>query len=522
MSNRPGETAELLKRINFLEKQANDFERLNKVLGKVCATLQVDDLLERILEEVLQLCNADQGTVLLFGSSEQTMKTLIRQGEAEKEQLDHYLNTLLSGWVSRHKRPLLTNDLRETFGQTHVDEKYCDVLSAMSVPLRLKSEIIGVVNLISLSSAHKFSDRELNLMRLFAEQCTQFIENARLHEKLFAETVRLKREVKDRYALHGIIGQSPKMREVFELLERVIPTEGRVILQGESGTGKELVARIIHYGGPREDKPFVAVDCGALPPNLLESELFGYTKGAFTGATADKKGLFEEANSGTLFLDEIANMPVEIQVKFLRAVQEGEIRPLGSTKVKKVDVRIIAAAGENLRNRVDAGEFRQDLFYRLNVVTVALPPLRERREDIALLADSFLKKQTTNYGKKIPGFMPETIAALEAYSWPGNVRELQNVVERMVLLAARITDYLSCDLLPDEVRHHQLQRQSSPAPEEIPDLDMKTKRSQYEKQMLLRALETHGWNQSAAARELGVHEKTIRNKIKKYGLARFG
>ncbi|NIV71635.1 AAA domain-containing protein [Candidatus Saccharibacteria bacterium] len=217
-------------------------------------------------------------------------------------------------------------------------------------------------------------------------------------------------------------------------MERIIPTDVRVLLEGESGTGKERIARIIHYNGPRQNAPFVAVDCGALPASLLESELFGYVKGAFTGAEKDRKGLFEEANTGTLFLDEIANMPSEIQAKFLRAIQEGEIRPVGSSQVVKVNVRIIAAVSGDLKAKVDKGEFREDLFYRLNVVNFPLPPLRERKEDIAMLAHHFLKQMNEKYDKKIKGFKPNTIAALESYPWPGNIRELEHAIERAVVL----------------------------------------------------------------------------------------
>jgi Nif-specific regulatory protein len=280
---------------------------------------------------------------------------------------------LLAGWISQHHKPLLTNNVVETLGPENLPAKYRDLASILSVPLELHGTSLGVINLVSLTAGQKFGERELRLLEILAAQAAQFIANARLHEKLFDENLRLRQEVQNKYSSHGIIGHSPKMQEMFALLERVIPTEGRVLLEGESGTGKELVARVIHYNGPRQEKPFVAVDCGALPANLLESELFGYIKGAFTGALRDKKGLFEAANGGTLFLDEIVNMPLEIQSKFLRAIQEGEIRPLGSTQVRKVDVRIIAAASRNLRTEVQAGRFRQDLFFRLNVVNIPLP-----------------------------------------------------------------------------------------------------------------------------------------------------
>ncbi|MFQ6003533.1 MAG: sigma-54 interaction domain-containing protein, partial [Candidatus Zixiibacteriota bacterium] len=321
----------------------------------------------------------------------------------------------------------------------------------------------------------------------------------------------------EKYAFHGIIGNSPKMQEVFTLLERVIPTEGRVLLEGESGTGKELIARVLHYGGPRKDGPFVAVDCGALPASLLESELFGYLKGAFTGAHQDKKGLFEEAHGGTLFLDEIVNMPNEVQTKFLRAIEEGEIRPLGSTQIKKVDVRIIAAASDNLRAQVEASRFREDLYYRLNVVNISLPPLRERTEDIAILANHFLNKMAEKYGKTVKGYKTETITYLENYAWPGNVRELENAVERMAILAEENLDYIPPDLLPQEIRPQGFEP-ASPLLKNLPSNNIKTKKNIYEKGIILEALMQQNWNQSAAARALGIAESTLRYKMQKYGI----
>ncbi len=352
------------------------------------------------------------------------------------------------------QKAALTDNLAETFGPEQIKAKYHTIASALSVPLQqlTRGEIIGVINVLLLDQSQKFGERELRLMGILASQCAQFIANARLHGEVFAEAKRLRQEVQDKYAFHGIIGYSSKMQEMFALLERIIPTEGRVLVEGESGTGKERIARVIHYSGPRASAPFVAVDCGALPANLLESELFGYVKGAFTGAQRDKKGLFEEANKGTLFLDEIVNMPLEVQAKFLRAIQEGEIRPLGSTQVRKVDVRIIAAASLNLRTQVEARKFRPDLFYRLNVVNIALPPLRQRQEDIAILANHFLNKMAEKHGKKITGFKPETGAYLESYNWLGNVRELENVVERTVILAEPQLEYVTPELLPAEIR----------------------------------------------------------------------
>ncbi len=429
------DTAKLLETVQLQEKQIQEFERLNTILGNIFSTMNVDETIQRITQGAMELCNADQASISLIGSPKRNEAlTLIREGEASDEKLDSYLNKLLVGWVSRNNQALLSQDLNETFGEDNVLPRHRDITSVMAVPLVQHEKMIGVINLITQKTGKLFQENHLQLMKLLVPQCAQFIANARLHETLFEETIRLKKQIRDKYEFQGIIGRSPKMQAVFSLLESIIPTDVRALIQGESGTGKERIARAIHYSGPHKDAAFVAVDCGALPANLLESELFGYMKGAFTGANRDHKGLFEEADGGTLFLDEIGNMPPEIQVKFLRAIQEGEIRPLGSSRTKKVDVRIIAATNEDLQEQVKTGEFRQDLYYRLNVVNIPLPPLRERKEDIAILANHFLEQAKTRYKKRIGGFNPEAIAHLENYTWPGNIRELENTIERAVVL----------------------------------------------------------------------------------------
>lgn len=502
--------------LETLRQQLEDYERLHDILQTIGSSLQVDEILQRIIVEAITLCRAEQGAITLFDpTSPQAAKTLIRQAKAAAGKLDHFLNNLLAGWVADHKAPLLTQNLSETFGPRLMQSKYGEIGAALSVPLEWRGAMLGVINLVAMTGGHLFREREKNLMQLLAAQCAQFIVNARLHEALFAETARLRQEIQEKYAFHGIIGHSLKMQAVFKLLERLIPTEGRVLLEGESGTGKERIARVLHYNGPRQEQPFVAVDCGAIPANLLESELFGYVKGAFTGAAQDKKGLFEEANGGTLFLDEIANLPQEVQVKFLRVMQEGEFRPLGATQVRKVDVRIISAASGNLRAQVSAGKFRQDLFYRLNVVNVLLPPLRERKDDIIILADHFLAKMMERHRKLLKGFAPEVIADLEDYAWPGNVRELENVVERMVILAEPNREYLTRDLLPTEIQLAAVLNDETHA---TPPTSIRRKRDEQEKKILLETLLKNNWNQSAAARDLGMHEKTIRYRMQKFGI----
>lgn len=518
ISSKTNEAEALHEQTQRLQEQLCDCERLHRVLQTICSSLQVDEILKQIIDEAMSLCHAQQGTIMLFEPAQnESVKTLIRHGEGAGNKLDHYLNNLLAGWHTQNNTPLLTHNLIETFGVENVPVKYRDVASVLSVRLELRDTRIGVINLLVLMPEHVFGERERALMEVFAKLCAQFVTNARLHESLFAETERLREEVRDKYSFHGLIGHGPKMQALFALLQKIIPTEGRVLLEGENGTGKERVARIIHYNGPRKDKPFLAIDCGALPANLLESELFGYVKGAFTGALRDKKGLFEAAEGGTLFLDEMVSMPLETQNRFLRAIQEGEIRPLGSTQVRKVDVRIITAASKNLRAEAEAGRFRQDLFYRLNVVSITLPPLRERTEDISLLSHHFLRQATKKYGKRLISFTPETLASLEAYAWPGNVRELEHVVERMVILADNEAEYITPDALPLEIQP-KTNAELDPALTQKPSTGVRTMKDAYEKMLFYEALVKHNWNQSAAARVLEIHEATLRFKMKKFGI----
>jgi transcriptional regulator with PAS, ATPase and Fis domain len=305
------------------------------------------------------------------------------------------------------------------------------------------------------------------------------------------------------------------MQQVFAMLQRVFPGETRILIGGESGTGKELIARTIHYNGPRKDKNFVAIDCGALPENLLESELFGHVKGAFTGAIRDKKGLFEIADGGTLFLDEVANTSLQFQARLLRAIQEGEFKPVGATGTKKVDVRVIAATSSDLQQKIAAGEFREDLFYRLNVLFINLPPLRERREDIRLLSEHFLKNFATKTRKNCRLLTKETLGLLENYTWPGNIRELENVIERAVALALPEDTSIIPELLPQHITG------------EPPEVSLAATQSGgqlndavdfLERRLISEALAKCDGNRTEAAKALGTTRQTLLAKIKKYGL----
>ncbi|HEX5749244.1 MAG TPA: sigma-54 dependent transcriptional regulator [Archangium sp.] len=328
----------------------------------------------------------------------------------------------------------------------------------------------------------------------------------------------------DAKARAAIIGESPQLQEVFKIIDKVADTPSTVLINGESGTGKELIASALHGASSRRDKPFIKINCAAIPHNLLESELFGYERGAFTGAVTSKPGRFELADGGTLFLDEIGEIPVEMQVKLLRALQEGEFERVGGIKTTRVDVRLIAATNRDLQAEIEAGRFRKDLYYRLAVVPIVLPPLRERRTDIPMLAGHFVEKYNRKLNKKIESISDDAMALLQAYNWPGNIRELENLIERVLLFADGPS--ITAKDLPDPVR----QGSGTPAPAlSAAPLEASTgegglkdivrmKAAELEKDLITKALEETGGNVTRAARLLQISRKSLQTKMKEFGL----
>jgi len=331
-------------------------------------------------------------------------------------------------------------------------------------------------------------------------------QKALKHRRLLLENRNLRTQLAGQRADRTLIGRSPGMLSVLGLIDKLAPRDTTVLITGESGTGKELIARTLHDRSPRSEGPFVAINCSALPETLLESELFGHEKGAFTGATSRRRGVFAQADGGTLLLDEIGTMPPGLQTRLLRVLEEGRIRPVGAEKELAVNVRILAATNADLQALIHQGTFRKDLYFRLNVVTIAIPPLRQRREDIALLTRHFLKRFAgRSRAKKLA---PETLARLERYAWPGNVRQLANVLERACLLAEK--DGITLDLLPEEILSGRADPVSPLPPGETRTL------AELEKEHIRRTLEATGWQKSAAAKHLGISRRTLYNKMRLY------
>lgn len=342
------------------------------------------------------------------------------------------------------------------------------------------------------------------------------IRRALEHIRLSREVSLLKQQLEEKYDFKNIIGVSPKMKRLFEQIRRVAPTNATILVQGESGTGKELIVNAVHYLSPRKDKPFVAVNCSAIPYNLLESELFGYEKGAFTDAKERRIGKFEQADRGTLFLDEIGEIPLGAQVKLLRVLEERSITRLGGSTSIPVDIRIITATNKNLEDEVNNEAFRMDLLYRLNVFTIIVPALRERKEDIPLLIDHFIDKNKKRINSSIEGISKSTLIALQDYHWPGNVRELENVIESAMILACG--EIIQLEQLPLRIRGYpeitgEMDVENNGLEEQIKQLV-----ARIEKELILNALEKCGSNRTLTAEYLNISRKTLFNKMKRYGL----
>lgn len=420
-------------------------------------------------------------------------------------------------------------DLAENGAQTLArirDRDYGVVLLDLMLPdmdgLRILEELKPIENRpeIIILTAFASIERAIKATKLGAfdfiakpfknDELLLSIKNALEHRNLLEENKRLRETLHERYSFHNIIGKSEGMQQIFNLISRAAPRRSTILIQGESGTGKEMAAKAIHASSGRADAPFIAVNCGNIPSELLESELFGHVRGAYTGATRTKRGLFEAANGGTLFLDEVTTISLEIQSKLLRVIQEREFRRLGGLENIKVDVRIIAASNADLQAAVHRGEFRDDLYYRLNVIAIRIPPLRERPEDIPLLIDHFIKKYGEENQRGDLKMDPSAMKVLMDYQWPGNVRELENVIERAVVLSSGTT--ITSDLFPGGI--------SMPPPESSfilteESISLKEKVGNYEKALILAALEKTEWNQKKAAQLLSINATTLNEKLKR-------
>jgi Nif-specific regulatory protein len=409
---------------------------LNTIGQTLTSVLDLGELLSLILDLAIENVRAERGIVFLRDEDTGEMRPERARGmdRSDLDEISSFSRSVIG--QAALGQSLLTVDVTKDPSLSAYESLVLhEIKSILCVPMRTRGNVSGVIYLDTRRGTQLFSDRERAFVESFASQAAIAVENARLFGTMNAENARLQREVEGRSRFRNLIGTSQTLGRLTHVMGSVLESDCNVLVVGESGTGKELVARALHYNGPRHRKKFVPIDCGALPENLLEAELFGYARGAFTGADRDRIGLIEEASGGTLFLDEITNTTTALQARLLRVLQEREIRRLGENTSRPIDIRIVAATNADIRSLMARGHFRQDLYYRLNVVTLDVPPLRERREDIPLLIDHFLNKEVPE-GRPARKIVPGIMRALQSHDWPGNVRELQNAVERALVLSA--------------------------------------------------------------------------------------
>jgi len=497
----------ILSELPSTSRLARNLNALLKISRVVHSIRDLDELQSEILGLIFEVAPAERGAILLDGSNGQEFTSVFGRNRDASNERPVRVSRTIAHRVLEKGMAILGSDVPGSSGLGKVESLVASqVRSLICVPLTIYQRAIGCVYLDTVSIADRFHEDHLQLVTAIAGISAVALENARRLQWLEQENQRLMSEIKlDR----NLVGDSGRMKEIFQFLSRVAPTEATVLVGGESGTGKELAARAIHRNSPRSNKPFMAINCAAIPDALLESELFGYERGAFTGAAAQKKGKLEVADGGVVFLDEIGELAPALQVKLLRVLQEREFERIGGNRPIKVDIRLIAATNRDLEESVRAGEFRQDLYFRLNVVSLKMPPLRDHKEDIPLLVSFFVDKQSKKNGAKPKPLAREALACLMNYDWPGNVRELENIIERALVLGT------SDDILPEDLPEALLERDPAPG---VHEAKYHAAVKELKKRLIQNALqEAHG-NYTDAARLLGVHPNYLHRLIRNLDL----
>ncbi len=474
----------------------------------------VNELLEAMLDDVIELTHADKGFLLLIEGDDPAAKPAAKGEEkrlgirasrnVRKEAITNAQGAISDSIVRRvidKARPVIVSDaLADTnFGQSE-SVIAMKLSSVMCAPLLSQGEVIGALYVGNDKVKHLFDRTQLELLSIFASQASLILQNAMLLNALRADKAKLVAELHDK-KFGEIIGACPSMLEVFRKLQKVAATDISVLITGETGTGKELIAKELHRRSPRVDGPFVTINCGAIPENLIESELFGHVKGAFTGAVASRAGKFQIADKGTLFLDEIGELPLNLQVKLLRALQERVVVRVGDSRPEKVDIRVVAATNRNLEEEIREGRFREDLYYRLNVVNLWLPPLRERGDDVMIIAKVLLSKYADELASAVRGFSPAALASIKKYAWPGNIRQLENRIKKaLVLCDQTLLGPEDLDLGPSA---------------ETSILPLEKAKEEFQRKYVLEVLERNNGNRTQTARDLGVDPRTIFRYLEK-------
>jgi transcriptional regulator with GAF, ATPase, and Fis domain len=461
------------------------------------------ELLDALMDAVIEITNADKGFLILAEGETLDIKVARNLNRENIADAITQLSDSIIAKVVRSRKPVIISDaMNDDEFSSAKSVMHLKVSSVICTPLLDRGRLLGLIYVGNDSIRDLFQDQTLRVLTVFASQAALIVANALLLNELRHDNKRLNDRL-EQYRFGEIVGTSPPMQQVFRKVEKIAPTDISVLITGETGTGKELIAREIHNRSPRAGKPFITINCGAIPENLLESELFGHVKGAFTGAVANKQGKFQAADGGTLFLDEIGEMPIELQVKILRALQERVVFRVGDTRPEACDIRILAATNRDLEKEIANGRFREDLYYRLNVVNVELPPLRARGDDVLVIARYLLSRYSREYDAKVKGFSPNAAVAVRKHNWPGNIRELENRIKKAIVLCE------STVIGPDD-----LGLTGDVLPQILTLADAKEK---FQRDYINEVLALNNGNRTKTARDLGVDPRTVFRHLEKEG-----
>ena len=494
-----------------------DFEEIIKISTIINSTFDINEVLKRIMDSANKVVKGEASSLLLINETDNTLYFHVALGDKGEEVKKYTLKIGegIAGWVAKYSKPLLVPDVQndKRFYKDISKRINFKTKSILCVPLKMREKTIGVLEVINKKDQMSFSIDDQSLLETFSNLAAIAIENARIYQDIKLENINLKKELVNEKMPSQFIGESKLIKEKLEMADQVAETNTTVLLLGESGTGKELFAEHIHYKSNRRSNPLIKVNCAAIPENLIETELFGHVKGAFTDAIANKMGKFEIANNGTVFLDEIGELSYSVQSKLLRVLQDHIIQRVGGTTSKQVNIRLIAATNKNLYEEVKQNRFREDLFFRLNVFPIFIPPLRERKEDIPLLSKSFLRKFNNELKKNIKSLSNEVMNILIGYFWPGNVRELQNVIERSVVLCkdeviTRKDLYLGNEDI--SVKSTELDAV----------LSLKEAINNFKRDYIIKVLEKTGWKQTKASNILKIQRTYLSRLISELNISK--
>ncbi len=490
-------------KVDSSQSELVGWRRLHQFSERLLVTRDVQSLLESLLDGAIEATGAERGFVLFLRDNKPEVRAARNLRQENVPEAVRQLSDSIIAKVIETKRPLIVADAMndQSFARSE-SVMHLRLSSVLCAPLIAGGELLGLLYLGNDRVANLFMARALDLITIFSAQAALILQNALLLDSLRTDKTELEKKLKDQ-RFGAIIGAVPSMIEVFRKVQKVAPTDIPVLITGETGTGKELIAREIHQRSQRANGPFIVINCGAIPENLMESELFGAVRGAYTGAVATRIGKFQAADRGTLFLDEVGELPLQLQVKLLRALQDRMVTKVGDSKAERVDIRVIAATNRELEEEIKKGNFREDLFYRLNVVNIFLPPVRERGDDVLVIAKALLQKFIIELNSAVKGFTPNALVAIRKYEWPGNVRQLENRIRKALVLCDKTL------LGPEDMDLTEAQLQ--------PIMPLDKAKEDFQRRYILEVLERNNGNRTKTARDLGVDPRTIFRYLEKEG-----